>query len=294
MADGIGWRELRDGLRAFARSLREAEAEINGLNVYPVADHDTGTNLAATMTAVAEALDRAADLESLVGAVAEASLLSARGNSGLILAEYLRGLASELRGEAVVGGRDLARALGAAASAARSSVARPVEGTILTVADAIAQAAASGDRGSAAAVLRRADAAAAEALARSPLLLPEVASVGVDAGAKGLSLLPGSLLGVRRPPGSRWRESDVPVPGPSGERAELVVLVEATERDAALLRDRWAELGDSIVIGRGDGAFRCHVHTDRVPEALAIARDVGRVTDVHVEPLPDGSPADIA
>lgn len=293
MAGGIGWRELSDGLRAFARSLREAEGEINGLNVYPVADHDTGTNLAETMTAVAEALDPAEDMASLVGSIARAALLSARGNSGLILAEYLRGFASELRGEDVADGIGLARALHAAASAARSSVARPVEGTILTVADAMAEAARGGDTASAAEVLRDADAAAAEALARSPLLLPEVASVGVDAGAKGLSLLPGSLLGVRRPAGSGSRRVNVSAHGPSGRRAELVVLLQATERDAELLRDRWAELGDSIVIGGDDGAYRCHLHTDRVSDALAIADALGRVTDVRVEPLPDGSPADI-
>jgi DAK2 domain fusion protein YloV len=126
-------------------ALRRHRSEIDALNVYPVPDGDTGTNLALTMSSAVSAVDAApgsAGAAELLAVAARGALLGARGNSGIILAQLLKGLASSLAPAPVVGGADLAAALDSAARSAYAAVAAPVEGTVLTVATAAAQAAA--------------------------------------------------------------------------------------------------------------------------------------------------------
>ncbi len=194
----VGAAELRAVMAGFRDGLRSHQADINRLNVYPVPDGDTGTNMALTLEAVVTELDQVdagAGLPAVCQAIGHGSLMGARGNSGVILSQLLRGMTERMSGaaEAGVQAEVLADALGHAAELARKAVVRPVEGTILTVASAAAEGAAK-EAGAAGAsllsVIEAAHAAAAEALARTPEQLPVLARAGVvDAGGAGFLLL---------------------------------------------------------------------------------------------------------
>ena len=187
-------------------ALQRHQGEIDDLNVYPVPDGDTGTNLVLTLTSAQQAL--ALDLDNspegehaphgrVLRLMARGALLGARGNSGVIVSQILRGLADALSDTAQVRGRALAEALRAANTAAYAAVARPVEGTLLSVAAAAASAAERADTDDLPAVARAAARAAAQALARTPEQLPALARAGVvDAGGRGLCVLLDALVEV--------------------------------------------------------------------------------------------------
>ena len=190
-------RQLRDAMVAYELALRLHREVLNRLNVYPVPDGDTGTNMGLTAEAVLSALPAedatgADDMEVTCKAIAHGSLMGARGNSGVILCQILRGMVGTF---AVVGEVDagaMSRALEEASDAARAGVMRPVEGTILTVAASAAAAAAdaAGAGADLAGVLGQARSSAVDALHRTPELLPVLAAAGVvDAGGAGLVLL---------------------------------------------------------------------------------------------------------
>src|SRR5690606_36142408 len=276
-------------------ALRRHEHEINQLNVYPVPDGDTGTNLALTLGAAQRALAAQPDGDgpaAALRAMARGALLGARGNSGVIVAQLLRGLADTLASASAVGGRELADALTSAAKASYAAVAEPVEGTILSVATAAARAAVgSGGQdgpnpapGSLLTVVRAAADAAATALARTPEQLPALAAAGVvDAGGRGLVVVVDALVGVAsgpapqgaaEPPPRRPRDppersldppaagtSPVPVDGcePAGYAYEVQYLLDAEDAAVAGLRATLAGLGDSlVVVGTGDGTWKVH------------------------------------
>ncbi|MEV7226522.1 DAK2 domain-containing protein [Polymorphospora sp. NPDC051019] len=214
-----------DGLAA----LRRHQEEIDRLNVYPVPDGDTGTNLVLTLASAHQALTL--DLDNspegsrpphsrVLRLMARGALLGARGNSGVIVSQILHGLADALAGAPEVRGRDLAGALDVAASAAYAAVASPVEGTVLTVVAAAARGAATADSDDLATVVRAASRSAAEALARTPEQLPVLARAGVvDAGGRGLCVLLDALTAVvtgtgPEPPGTRPTETTPPAPTP--------------------------------------------------------------------------------
>ncbi|HVB93272.1 MAG TPA: DAK2 domain-containing protein, partial [Acidimicrobiales bacterium] len=205
-------------------ALRSHQDVINRLNVYPVPDGDTGTNMALTIESVVAELDKLdqPDMAVTSKAIAHGSLMGARGNSGVILSQLLRGIVDGLNESGLVPGpKDLARALTVADELARAAVMRPVEGTILTVASAAAEGArAAADAGKALIdVVGASRSAAAEALARTPELLPILAQAGVvDAGGAGYLLLFDAILSVvdgrplPEPP-----DLPDPVPGWSGD-----------------------------------------------------------------------------
>lgn len=180
-------------LRAAARLDAEKDA-VNALNVFPVPDGDTGTNMSMTLTSANREVERAGDrtVGEVAAALAQGSLMGARGNSGVILSQLFRGFAKYLDGKVSIDGRDLARALQEGVDTAYKAVMKPVEGTILTVAReaaAAAQQASRKDR-SAAAVMRAAVEAAEAALAKTPELLPVLKKAGVvDSGGKGLTVI---------------------------------------------------------------------------------------------------------
>ena len=200
--DALDAAELCRVIGTFRDGLRSHQQLINRLNVYPVPDGDTGTNMALTLESVVAELDglEDPDLTTTCRAVAHGSLMGARGNSGVILSQLLRGLSDGLDAP---GGRpgasELAAALVTADALAREAVMRPVEGTILTVARGAAEAARSAaDAGaSLLAVAEAARTGALEALERTPSLLPVLARAGVvDAGGTGYVLLFDALLTV--------------------------------------------------------------------------------------------------
>jgi uncharacterized protein len=300
----------------------EAERQyINDLNVYPVPDGDTGTNMALTMEAVvAELADAAAPgagpgMAGVCKAIAHGSLMGARGNSGVILSQLLRGFTGSIAGPAAdhddagIDGAGLALALTAAGEAAYQAVLRPVEGTILTVArvaaEGGAQAAANG--AGLVGVLEAARRSGGEALARTPEQLPVLAQAGVvDAGGTGYLLLLDAFLAVAdgralpEPP-------DVPVgalalaasalpevggagiadEGEGSLRYEVMYLLDAPDETIGAFKEVWAGLGDSIVVVGGDGLWNCHIHTNDVGPSIEAALDAGRPRNIRVTDLSD-------
>ena len=199
----LGPGEVAAAMRAFRDALETHRGVLNRLNVYPVPDGDTGTNMALTLKAVVEALDAEgeADLASVSAVIARGALMGARGNSGVILCQILRGMSATFAPLEAVDAAALAEGLAAGARQAREAVLRPVEGTILTVASGAADGAAAGPEEGAEddlpRLLERARAGAVDALHRTPALLPVLAEAGVvDAGGAGLILLLDAFLHV--------------------------------------------------------------------------------------------------
>jgi dihydroxyacetone kinase-like predicted kinase len=190
---------VHDTVRVFRDGLVEHREAINQLNVYPVPDGDTGTNMSLTMESVLAELETAdGSMESVCKAIAHGSLMGARGNSGVIMSQILRGITDTIDAD-TIGPDALAAALTAAATAAYGAVMKPVEGTILTVAretgEAAAAAAAEGC--DLEAMLRRAAETGAVSLERTPELLSVLADAGVvDAGGRGYLLLIDALINV--------------------------------------------------------------------------------------------------
>ncbi|MEW2132194.1 DAK2 domain-containing protein [Streptomyces sp. NPDC005435] len=293
------------------RALGRAREEIDAINVYPVADGDTGTNLYLTMESAGAAVEAVfagyetgAGRPSLAGAVramAHGALIGARGNSGTILAQLLRGMSQVLAesdgGAAHVDGARLRLALRHAADSAREAVAHPVEGTVLTVASAAADAAevAGDDCG---AVARAAHEGARTALAETPRLLAVLGRAGVvDAGGRGLVAVLGAL--VEAVTGEAVEEDAVapaalPAPSsvpagacpesvePGGPAYEVIYLLEAGDAAVARLRERLDALGDSLVVVGGDGLWNVHVHVDDAGAAVEAGVEAGRPYRIRI------------
>ena len=312
--DALDSAALCQVIGVFRDGLRSHQQLINRLNVYPVPDGDTGTNMALTLESVAAELDGldSPDLDSACRAIAHGSLMGARGNSGVILSQLLRGMSDGLNTpEGRPGARDLAGALMTADRLAREAVQRPVEGTILTVARGAAEAAnvAADAGGSLVAVAEAARTGAAEALALTPSLLPVLEQAGVvDAGGTGYLLLFDALLtvldGRSMPVPPELPEvhagtgsgagSGLPGGGATADEAyaelaglryEVMYLLEAPDGTIPAFKEVWAGLGDSIVVVGGDGLWNCHIHTDEVGPAIEASLDAGRPRSIRVTDL---------
>ncbi|WP_327231398.1 DAK2 domain-containing protein [Streptomyces murinus] len=307
------------------RALGRARAEIDAINVYPVADGDTGTNLYLTVESAATAVEAVfagyetqpgyatqpagPTLADAVRAMAHGALIGARGNSGTILAQLLRGMAQVLAADGAqphCDGPALRLALRRAADSARQAVAHPVEGTVLTVASAAADAAerADGDCGS---VARAAHEGARAALAATPAQLSVLARAGVvDAGGSGLVAVLGALVEactgetVDTEPDRAAGTPDA-LPGPEteaepdpdadpgacaaedgGPAFEVIYLLEADDTAVARLRTRLDALGDSLVVVGGDGLWNVHVHVDDAGAAVEAGVEAGRPYRIRI------------
>jgi DAK2 domain fusion protein YloV len=299
----LGADELRAVVTGYRDALRAHQEGINRLNVYPVPDGDTGTNMALTLAAVCEEVDRAdTDLGAVCKAVSHGSLMGARGNSGVILSQVLRGMSGVVAEADGVDGASLAVALDAASAAAYEAVMRPVEGTILTVVRESAEAATAkaADGGALVDVLEAALAQGTDALARTPEMLPVLAEAGVvDAGGTGFLLLLDVLLhvvdgrSVPEPPEVEGPVLPAALPG-HGEgghgdisdlRYEVMYFLEAPDETISAFKDVWAGIGDSIVVVGGDGLWNCHIHTDDIGASIEAATDIGRPRNIRVTDL---------
>ncbi|MDW3213752.1 MAG: DAK2 domain-containing protein [Ilumatobacteraceae bacterium] len=300
---------LRDVMTTFRDTVRQHAAGLNKLNVYPVPDGDTGTNMSRTLDAVVAEMETADadDLAATCDAISHGSLMGARGNSGVILSQILRGLASTLKEQAEGSGQKVADALTAASAGAYQAVLKPIEGTILTVVRESAEAAkaASADDASLIDTVRAARAAGKAALDNTPELLPVLKDAGVvDAGGAGyLLFLDSALHIIDGEPLPEPDESD----GPSSEQLEAVAARSSGadgELDVSeqryevmyfmdLLDDRiddfkqgWGAIGDSIVVVGGDGIWNCHVHTNDIGAAIEVALELdGRPKQIRVTDL---------
>ncbi|HEV2809629.1 MAG TPA: DAK2 domain-containing protein [Acidimicrobiales bacterium] len=302
--DRLGADDLRAVVVTYRDALRAHQEPINRLNVYPVPDGDTGTNMALTLEAVLGELDGAdSDMASVCRAIAHGSLMGARGNSGVILCQILRGLVTTFADAEVVDGPTFARGLASATEGAYTAVGRPVEGTILTVVREAAEAAADAAGAGGATlkgVLEAALAGGSAALQRTPELLDVLRRAGVvDAGGTGFLLLLDAALCVvsarplPEPPDAAVSGPALAAAGqdPAGAdgvadlRYEVMFLLEAEDGAVDAFRDCWAGVGDSIVVVGGDGLWNCHIHTDDIGAAIEAGIDAGRPRQIRVTDL---------
>lgn len=308
----LGAGDLCRAIAAFGDALSTHQDAINRLNVYPVPDGDTGTNMTLTLSSVAEAIAEVEDdhdMEAVCRAIAHGSLMGARGNSGVILSQLLRGMTEVLRQTDAVDGPAFAAALTRASELSYEAVQRPVEGTILTVVREAAEAAseAAGKGADLTDVLDRTRRAGQVSLDNTPELLPVLKEAGVvDAGAAGFLLLLDAMLHVvdgrpvPSPPDApegaaeRVRQSAAePAATPetgkhvSELRYEVMYLLEAPDEAIPAFREVWAGIGDSIVVVGGDGIYNCHIHTDEIGEAIEAAIEIGRPRQIRVTDLLD-------
>ena len=308
----LGAKEVRQTVVTFRDAMRAHAAGINRLNVYPVPDGDTGTNMSRTLDAVVAELDGAGpEMEPTCKAISHGSLMGARGNSGVILSQILRGLVGTI-GETTDGKVNAARmadALKRASAAAYEAVLKPIEGTILTVVRESADAAAAAASGGAtlSATLQAARVAGRDALSRTPDMLPVLKDAGVvDAGGAGFLLLLDAAIHVVD--GEAMPEPD-DSDGPTAEqleavalrhksdgsvdvselRYEVMFLLDMDDAHANDFKQAWGSIGDSIVVVGGEGLYNCHIHTNDIGAAIEAPLLLGgrpkqiRVTDLFEE-----------
>jgi DAK2 domain fusion protein YloV len=287
----------------FLDALRLIEQHVdtlNAINVFPVPDGDTGTNMRLSLAAAIEAVPDTDNAGEAAGALGQGALMGARGNSGVILSQVLRGVASGLDGHREADGPALADALERGAEAALHALSEPKEGTILTVAREAARGAHEAGDDSIEAVLDAAVRSANDAVARTPELLPVLKEAGVvDAGGLGLALILQGLLHSLRgepieaelPPmtvRASWRTEAASLhesrePGESGYCTEFVVTGQAT--DVAAAREHLNAMGTSVLVVGGDGLLRVHIHTVEPDDALAYGRDLGELSQIKIDNL---------
>jgi len=267
--------------------------EVNALNVYPVPDGDTGTNMHLTLQSVRRQLleDAPTAMPDVAHALSYGSLLGARGNSGVILSQVLKGFADVVKGQAALDAPALARALAGATKTAYAAVMKPVEGTILTVVRESAEAVdgAPADEPPVA-LLRRALEAGRRSLERTPELLPILKQAGVvDAGGLGfLRLLEGVIAAFEGAP--------LPPPPTVTLRAQQQFEEEAfgfcTEFllshvtvDTRVIQDAVAPFGDSLLVVGAEGFVKGHIHTEEPEKLLAMVAKYGTMVRSKVEDM---------
>ena len=306
--DRLDHTHLRAAVVGFRDALRAHQERLNRLNVYPVPDGDTGTNMALTLESVVTALDQVPeagrDMVATCKAIAHGSLMGARGNSGVILSQVLRGLCHRLDDDDVADGACVAAALAEASTAAYAAVMRPVEGTILTVVREASEAAisvAAGEK-SLVDVLEAAARSASDALARTPELLPVLKEAGVvDAGGAGFVLFLDALLQVvdgRPLPDAPAGEPEPSVTvghsgdgsgaedgGMEGPRYEVMYLLDAPDENIDAFKAAWMDIGESIVVVGGDGLWNCHIHADDIGASIEAGIEAGRPRQIRVTDL---------
>ncbi len=303
---------VRTWCRLALRALGRAREEIDAINVYPVADGDTGTNLYLTVESAAQSVDAVFDgyaasgstpgVAEAVRTMAHGALIGACGNSGTILAQLLRAMSEVLAEQPDAAG--LRKALRAAAGSAYQAVAHPVEGTMLTVATAAADAtdccAAPDDL---AAVATAAHRGAHVALARTPGQLDVLGRAGVvDAGGRGLVAVLGALAEALcggapdrlpaapalHPPlvpygcAGHGQDATDPHAVPGGPAYEVIYLLEAPDEAVDRLRGQLDALGDCLVVVGGDGLWNVHVHVDDAGAAVEAGVEAGRPYRIRI------------
>jgi len=296
--DGAG---LLEAFRAAVANLESSVDEINGLNVFPVPDGDTGSNMFATVRAAlteADGAGPAAGADRIAAAASFGALMGARGNSGVITSQILRGVAEGLAGKSRFNGLDLANALDGGAKAAYGAVAKPVEGTILTVIREAAAAAvtASEAQNDLESVLTATLDAAEKAVAKTPSLLPILREAGVvDSGGQGLyRLLQGTLLHlIGRAPVATGKRAAAKAAvliahADEGFGYETMYLLQARagERlDVDAIKGYLESVGESVLVAGDARAVKVHVHNERPDLVIGYGITAGDLSRISVENL---------
>ncbi len=301
--NSIGGQDLRDMFVAATGWLEKSSPEIDALNVFPVPDGDTGTNMLLTMRSTVEEAYRAVDhsASAVAQAMAKGSLMGARGNSGVILSQILRGLAQGLAGKESFNVADFAVALQQSAEMAYKGISNPVEGTMLTVIKEVARAVqekAASDGNDLVALMKAAVNAAGESVANTPNLLQTLREAGVvDAGGQGLyTILEGALRYLSGEiEQMRFRKPQIIVSNlhatklpqmiaadevPYGYCTEFLLKGESINVDK--IRKKLAKKGESLIVVGDDSAARIHIHTLEPGEVISYAGGLGTLHQVSI------------
>ena len=297
MHDTINGAMFKEMLLFGTVSITQAQQAINDLNVFPVPDGDTGTNMSLTIQTAAQELKKLepATVDQAASVTASALLRGARGNSGVILSLLFRGISKELKGCREADGCAFAAALREGVAAAYNAVMKPAEGTILTVSRLAAERAASAaeEHNSVEYVLEQAIAQGEITLAQTTDMNPVLKKAGVvDAGGKGFLLILGGMLSALR--GEQRPELTAEDTQEKADFAMLseeditftfdtVFIVRKSGRSIEPFRRFLDGIGDSLVIGEDDEAFKVHVHTDIPGEALTEAQKYGTLELAKIE-----------
>lgn len=293
------WREesFLAALEAAVTALGEHAAQLDALNVFPVADRDTGTNLLLTAQAAWRGARAAAGsgLRTVARAAADAALRAAHGNSGVILSQFFRALAETVADRDDLDAATLASALDRADRLARQALLQPVEGTMITVLRAAAEAAqqALAEGATLPELLQRVSDAAIETVARTPEYLPVLRERGVvDSGAQGLALLLDAWAAFARgvPPQLQLPPVTLAVSVPDGQGACVNVLLEVSGSDTAQITEELARLGESVEVVRDTHPLRIHLHAENPEQALRTLQWFGRLVSVVIDDLSLSSP----
>ncbi len=284
--------------------LRTNQQTVNALNVFPVPDGDTGTNMVLTMQSAWNEIKNLGhhSISDMASAVSKGALMGARGNSGVILSQLWRGVARGVQGRDVLDGPTLVRAFGEARDTAYKGVVRPVEGTILTVAKevAVATQAALQSTQDPIEILEIAVKAADEAVKKTPDLLPVLKQAGVvDSGGKGLFFILEGMLrhvygeSLETPtmtvqPISSMQMQDAMQEVEEGQDYEVVVdFLPSSDFDLQKFYGHLEQMGTSIQVGEGEGMYRMHIHVplEKRYEPIDYIMDIGTITKVAMENL---------
>jgi hypothetical protein len=298
--------ELREMFATATAWLEKSAQDIDALNVFPVPDGDTGTNMLLTMHSTMEEAYHTPDesASAVAQAMARGALMGARGNSGVILSQILRGLARGLEGKPAFDGHDLASALVEASALAYKGISQPVEGTMLTVirecSDAAKQAA-SADSCDVESILEATVNAAGESVARTPSLLPVLKQAGVvDAGGQGLFvILKGALRFLQGEDEAAVYQKPQIIPstmpvvlgeaeakeGPFGYDTEF--LVEGEKLNPDKIRKKLEKKGESLIVVGDRNTVKVHIHTHNPGEVISYATREGTLHDIHILNMDD-------
>ncbi len=294
--DGQGFKQL---VKAALAWLQHHQTVINTLNVYPVPDGDTGTNMVLTMQSAWAEIENSPErnVGQVARQMAHGALMGARGNSGVILSQIWRGFARSLDGKDVYYAQDLADACREASATAYKGVVKPVEGTILTVARAVADEAtrAVKETDNLQHVLEHMVHAAREAVKLTPSLLPVLAEAGVvDAGGQGLFvILEGMLRYMRGEPIAEDMELSEAVdlistslePGEVGYGYDVQFLIVGQELDVDTIRQKITDMGECPLVVGEPTTIKVHVHVEDPGVPISYGASLGSLRDVVVEDM---------
>lgn len=288
-------------LRSSVNNLLNHKEEVNALNVFPVPDGDTGTNMSLTIQSALREVEGsdASSLADLAKAAAKGSLMGARGNSGVILSQYFRGLSEGLGEVEVLDNQALAKALTTASKTTYNAVMKPTEGTILTVGRETGEFARRHsqnvkDRGD---FLEEVLKAAKKSLENTPNLLAVLKEAGVvDAGGQGLYyILEGGFLALEgRPVASLATNVEVQAPRKESSRQKISTddiqfgyctefMIETESKDVDGFRNKLRDLGDCLLVVGGEGLIKTHIHTNHPGKALEYAVELGQLKDIKID-----------
>lgn len=296
----INGTQFKNAVISGANNIGNHAGDVDALNVFPVPDGDTGTNMSMTFGAAARELQVSedADISAVAAKTASACLRGARGNSGVILSLIFRGISNGFKGHAEADGKLLAAALSQASRQAYNAVMKPTEGTILTVIRCAAQAVENTQESSFVSVLRTAFEAAEEALRKTPEMLPVLKQSGVvDAGGQGLVYVLEGMLS--------FLESGEPVTGnvqtgtqtqaPDKEAVAEAsgdirygycseFLISRSEgADAKELKSYLESIGDCVVVVEDDDIIKVHVHSNEPGNVIQAALKLGELTNIKID-----------